>query len=232
MLSQAVFKKDCVTSEGTYMRVFVPGVNIGDEYFVGGIANGTVSIDDGRSISASQRGLLFALFADIAVAVGYGNNNRSKEKVKELMKDGYIAEANVPRFSLSNVAMNIASDFIDYVLEFTFENGVPLKFKTMEVAKECRSWSYICFKHRECTICRKANAHVHHIEAVGQGMDRNKVDHSKIPLIMVCADHHIEAHSIGWITFSNKYHVAGIFVKVEVLRALNIRGNYGEEANV
>ena len=51
-------------------------------------------------------------------------------------------------------------------------------------------------------------------------------------LIMLCREHHQEAHNIGDETFMNKHYVAGIFVPVATLKALNIRGDYGEEANV
>ena len=64
-MHQAVFKKVNETPKGTYMQVFVPGVFVPDSYFVNGLANGVLSVDDGRSISGAQRGLLYALFADI-----------------------------------------------------------------------------------------------------------------------------------------------------------------------
>ncbi|MDB8575572.1 putative HNHc nuclease, partial [Turicibacter sanguinis] len=113
----------------------------------------------------------------------------------------------------------------------TFVNDIPLTFKTFEVAKTVKNWSYLCFKNRKCTVCGKSHAVVHHLDTVGIGMNRNKVDHSKMLLIMVCQEHHQEAHNIGDETFLRKHKVVGIFVPVATLKALNIRGDYGEEAN-
>lgn len=232
MYYQAIFKIEPCDKKGTHLQVFVPGVKVNEKFFENKIAKGEIRIDDGRLITAAQRGLLYALFSDIEHKLWAEGTQYSKDEIKELLKGNFCSENNVDYFSLSDVRLMTASDFIDYVLEFTFTNGVPLKFRTFEAAKEWRTWSYLCFRYRECTICRKKGAEVHHIEAIGQGMNRNKVDHSKIPLIMLCRHHHQEAHTIGWTTFSNKYYVAGIFVSVATLKALNIRGDYGDEANI
>lgn len=232
-MHQAIFKKVTETPKGTYMQVFVPGVFVPDKFFVNGIANGVLAVDDGRTISGAQRGLLFSLFDDIRRADGeYKKSKYSKDEVKEKLKAEFCLANNLEPFSLSNVNIEIAMDFIDYVLEYTFMNGIRLKFRTFECAKDWRIWSYLCFKHRECTICRKEQSQVHHVTTIGMGRNRNKVDHSKMLLIMLCDHHHKQAHNMGWETFSNYYHVAGTFIPIEVLRALNIKGDYGEEANV
>lgn len=229
---QAIFKKQHHNGKGTYLQVYVPGVEIQDKYFdVKGLAKGLIQLDDGRMISAAQRGLLYALFDDIQRWQGESHRRIGIEKVKTILKESFCAKTNLPMFSLSNVTMTLAGEFVDYVLDYTFEFGVPLRFKTFEMAKTSRNWSYICFKHREGTVCKKANAEVHHLDAVGR-RNRNKVDHSKMELIMLCREHHQEAHNIGDETFLKKHYVAGIFVPVATLKALNIRGDYGEEANV
>ena len=56
----------------------------------------------------------------------------------------------------------------------------------------------------------KKNAHIHHVDAVGSGRNRNEVDHTKLRLIALCAEHHQETHTIGWQTFNAKYKVDGI----------------------
>lgn len=234
MYYQAKFKIDSYVNGGTFIKAFIPGVEVNPKYFINenGIANGEVRVDDDRTITAAQRGLLFALFKDISVhSTGHKTENLVEE-VKEDLKAKFCVDKKHEHFSLSDVSILVAGEFIDYVLEFTFSHGIPLKFKTFEVAKEWRDWSYLCFRYRECTICRKKHAEVHHLEAVGRGMNRNKVNHSKMPLIMLCRHHHQEAHNIGNESFCRKYHVAGIFVDVATLKALNIRGEYGEEANV
>lgn len=233
MHHQAIFKKEYYNGKGTYLQVYVPDVEIEDKYFdSNGLANGMVRIDDSRTISAAQQGLLYSVFNDIRMWNGESHRRIGIEKVKLKLKADFCVESNLPMFSLSNVSMTIASEFIDYVLDFTFINDISLTLKPFELSKTVRNWSYLCFKRRKCTVCCKSHAEVHHLDTVGIGMNRNKVDHSKMQLIMLCREHHQEAHSIGDKTFLNKYYVAGIFVPVATLKALNVKGEYGEEANI
>ena len=229
---QVVIKKDHYNGKGTYLQVYVPDVDIQEKFFMNGLATGMIRLDDGRLISAAQRGLLYALFNDIRIWRGDSHRKIGVKKVKEELKESFCAEAKVSHFSLSNVSMELAGDFIDYVLDLTFVNDIPLTFKTFEVAKTIKNWSYLCFKNRKCTVCGKSHAVVHHLDTVGIGGNRTKVDHSKMLLIMVCPEHHQEAHNRGDETFLRKYNVVGIYVPVATLKALNIKGNYGEEANV
>lgn len=232
MYYQAVFKKEHYNGKGTYLQVYVPGVDIQEKYFdLSGLANGMIRIDDGRTISAAQRGLIYSVFNDIRVWRGDSHKRIGIEKVKLELKADFCVESNLPMFSLSDVSMEIAGEFIDYVLDYAFNFDIPLTIKLFEVSKTVRNWSYLCFKHRKCTVCGKNKSEVHHLDAVGR-RNRNRVDHSKMQLIMLCREHHQEAHNIGDETFMNKHYVAGIFVPVATLKALNIRGDYGEEANV
>lgn len=230
---QAVFKKDTYNGKGTYLQIYIPDVDVQDKFFdENGLANGMVRIDDGRTISAAQRGLIYSVFNDIRIWEGESHKRIGVEKVKLKLKADFCVESNRPMFSLSDISMEIASEFIDYILDFTFINDIRLTLKPFEISKTVRNWSYLCFKRRKCTVCCKSNAEVHHLDTVGIGMNRNKVDHSKMQLIMLCREHHQEAHNIGDETFLKKHYVAGIFVPVAMLKALNIKGDYGEEANI
>lgn len=232
MYYQAIFKIEPCEKNGTHLQVYVPGIKVNEKLFENQIAKGEIRIDDGRQISAAQRGLVYSIFNDIRKWEGEGQRRIGVEKVKIKLKADYCVEANLPIFSLSDVPMTIASDFIDYVLDFTFINDIPLTLKPFEISKTVRNWSYLCFKRRKCTVCCKSNAVVHHLDTVGAGRNRNKVDHSKMQLIMLCPEHHSEVHNIGDDTFLKKHYVAGLFVPVATLKALNIKGEYGEEANV
>lgn len=232
MYYQAIFKIEPCKKNGTHLQVYVPGVKVDEKFFENQIAKGEIRIDDGRKISAAQRGLVYSLFNDIRIWEGESNRRIGERKVKLKLKADFCLEANIPMFSLSNVSMTVANDFIDYLLDFTFVNDIKLTLKPFEISKTVRNWSYLCFKRRKCTVCCKSNAVVHHLDTVGLGRNRTKVDHSKMQLIMLCPEHHQEVHNIGDNTFLNKYYVAGLFVPVETLKALNIKGEYGEEANV
>ncbi len=172
------------------------------------------------------------MFNDIRSWEGRGHKRIGIEEIKAEMKARFCLEAKYQNFSLSNVSMTVAGEFIDYLLDFCFENNIDLTLKPFEISRTVRNYLYICFKNRRCAICNKSHAVVHHLDTVGIGRDRNRVDHSKMNLIMVCPTHHAEVHNLGDKAFCDKYYVAGIFVDVATLKALNIRGDYGEEANV
>ncbi|MTK74019.1 hypothetical protein GMB64_12645, partial [Turicibacter sanguinis] len=101
---QVVIKKDHYNGKGSYLRVYVPGVDIQDKFFMNGLAKGMLQLDDGRQLSAAQRGLLYSLFNDIRIWRGDSHKKIGVEKVKETLKESFCEAAKVSRFSLSNVS--------------------------------------------------------------------------------------------------------------------------------
>lgn len=82
----------------------------------------SVRIDDGRSISALQRKHIYATFNDIAKYTGY-----TPDETKQVMKYSYIALTGQKEFSLSDCSMTVARDFLEYLIEFCIEEGIPTK---------------------------------------------------------------------------------------------------------
>jgi hypothetical protein len=118
--------------------------------------------------------------------------------------------------------MTTARYFIESILEFCFEWEVPFATKTHELAKEVGNYLYLCLLHRKCAVCGKKQAHIHHVDAVGSGRNRNEIDHTQLRLIALCAEHHQETHTIGWGTFSERYKVAGIKLNEQIIKRLGI----------
>lgn len=201
---------------GAWFKCHVPGEYI-DERFVSDLMSGEVRIDDGRRISSDQRKKIFALIKDIANHTGH-----HPEYLKEHMKYEFMAQEDREYFSLSNVDMTTARYFIESILEFCFEWEVPFATKTHELAKEVSNYLYLCLLYRKCAVCGKEKAHIHHVDAVGSGRNRNEVDHTKLRLIALCAEHHQETHTIGWETFSKRYKVNGIKLNEQVIKKLGV----------
>ncbi|WP_250779589.1 putative HNHc nuclease, partial [Weissella diestrammenae] len=63
---------------------------------------------------------------------------------------------------------------------------------------------------------------MHHIDVIGMGNDRRKVDHRGRLLIALCREHHQHAHQMGWLTFKDQYHVKGVTLNAETLNRLGI----------
>lgn len=64
-------------------------------------------------------------------------------------------------------------------------------------------------KLKKCAICGR-EGEIHHVDTIGMGNDRRKVDDSDYRKICLCRQHHTEAHNIGMTEFESKYKVYGI----------------------
>lgn len=221
----AKFKKLKETNEGTYLLTFIPR-KLDEIYFVDDIANGSVELDDSRQISSAQRHLIYALFSDIARYEAGCGKRVSSNKIKKIMKERFMKDYECEEFSLSNMSMTLASEFIDYLIDFVMESNIELKYESFNMSREIKNWSYLCIKNRRCTVCEMSCAVLHHLNAVGMGRNRNKVNHSKLLMIALCSHHHTEIHNIGDMAFKDKYHCDGTNVDVELLKKLNIKGRY------
>lgn len=54
--------------------------------------------------------------------------------------------------------------------------------------------------HRKCFVCKKSPADRAHIKSRGAG---GGLDHENI--ILLCRDHHMLSHSLGWRSFCDKF---------------------------
>ena len=213
---KAIFWDYQEDERGAWVKCHIPNEII-DERFLSEVMRGEVKIDDGRRISSDQRKKIYALIKDISNHTGH-----HPEYLKEHMKYEFMAQEDKEYFSLSNVDMTTARYFIESILEFCFEWEVPFATKTHELAKEIGNYLYLCLLHKKCAICGKQNAHIHHVDAVGSGRNRNEVDHTQLRLIALCVEHHQETHTIGWETFNKKHKVAGIKVNAQTIKRLGI----------
>ena len=213
---KAIFWDYQEDSRGAWLKCHIPNELI-DERFLADVMYGEIRVDDGRRISSDQRKKIYALIKDIAVYTGH-----HPEYLKEHMKYDFMVKEDREYFSLSNIDMTTARYFIEHLLEFCFEWDVPLNANTVVLAREINNYLYLCLVHRKCAVCDKKHAHIHHVDAVGSGRNRNEVDHTKLTLIALCAEHHPEAHPIGWQTYNAKYKVEGINVNEKTIRMLGI----------
>lgn len=213
---KAVFWDYKEDSRGAWLKCHIPNESI-DERFIANVMHGEMRIDDGRRISSDQRKKIYALIKDIADHTGH-----HPEYLKEHMKYEFMMKEDRDYFSLSTVDITTARYFIETILEFCFEWEVPLNANTVDMAREINNYLYLCLRHRKCAVCGKKNAHIHHVDAVGSGRNRNEVDHTKLRLIALCAEHHQETHTIGWQTFNAKYKVDGIRLNEKTIKRLGI----------
>lgn len=189
------------------MIVLVPKCRLSDMFTKKKIRHAEIRFDDGRNISAEQRKKVYATIRDISDYTGY-----LPEEQKEWLKYLHISNTGCDYFSLSDCTMDTAREFINTILEYALENGVPLSEEAVNRTDDIGRYLYFCIMHKKCAVCGKPGE-VHHEDAIGMGNDRRKVDDSNHKKICLCRLHHTKAHELGVIRFTEMYKVYGIVVK-------------------
>jgi len=195
------------TSAGTLFHVLVPGESLTDEMKKltnKGMLTGELRIDDGRRITADQRKKIYATLADMASHIGY-----LPEEWKELAKYYFIARTGSPYISFSDCSITTARNFINFILDFALEHGIPLSDLAVNRTDDINAYLYSCLMHKRCCVCG-GKAEIHHEDAVGMGRRRKDIIHLGMRVMALCRKHHTEAHTIGKAAFNAKYHVYGL----------------------
>nr|WP_143322538.1 putative HNHc nuclease [Clostridium sp. HBUAS56010] len=190
--------------EGTYLQIFIPGKNLMEPIEAKHMRDCTVWLDDGRHISAEQRKKVYATINDIAAYTG-----EVPEIMKEWLKYLHIYRTGSEYFSFSRCSMDTAREFINTILDYSLEMGIPLMDFALNRTDDIDHYLYACLKLKKCAICGRPGE-VHHVDTIGMGNDRRTLDDSQHRKICLCRTHHTEAHTTGVDSFANKYKVYGI----------------------
>jgi hypothetical protein len=200
-------KKYREDKNGTDLMISVPDMQLGDMLRRKKIKNAEIRFDDGRHISAEQRKKAYATIRDIADYTGYPS-----EQMKRILKDEHMIRTGDPDFSLSNCSMDTAREFINTILEFALEWGIPLSDNAINRTDDIGRYLYYCIMRKKCAICGR-DGEIHHEDAIGMGNDRKRVDDSGYKKICLCREHHTIAHQMGVLRFREMYKVYGIVIK-------------------
>lgn len=195
------------SEDGTEMLILAPEKNLFDTILDKRIKVAEMRLDDGRTISVMQRKKAYATIRDMAEWTGY-----PPEVMKEIMKYEFMIRTGEEYFSLSDCSVNLAREFISMLIEFSLEHGIQLSDLAINRTDDIGRYLYYCIKHKRCAVCGRLGE-IHHVDAIGMGNDRRKVDDSKYLKICLCRGHHTEAHTIGMSAFEEKHKVYGIVVK-------------------
>ena len=177
-----------------------------------------IRLTDGREISAEQRKKIFATVRDIAAWSGH-----EPEYIRQFMEFEFRLQNSFEPFSLSNCDMTTAKEFINYLIDFCINHGVPTRDTLLNRTDDISKYLYSCIEHRICAVCND-RADIHHIDTVGMGRDRSTIIHLGMKAIALCRKHHTEAHTEGK-AFYDKFHIYGIEVDEYLCKVLNLRSN-------
>lgn len=191
---------------GTALLVKIPGKRLSEPIIRKRIRSAELRFDDGRTITAEQRKKAYATIRDIADYTGY-----LPEEQKEWLKYLHIANTGCEYFSLSDCSVDTAREFINTILEYALENGIPLSDFAIERTDDIGKYLYFCIKHKKCCICGR-DGEIHHVDTIGMGNDRRHTDDRFHRKMCLCREHHTIAHQRGMKAFEAIYKVYGIMV--------------------
>lgn len=182
-----------------------------------GITDCEIRLNDGRGISADQRKKIYATFKDISLWTGH-----VPDEIKAIMKYEFIARTGTEYFSLSDVDMTTAREFLEFLIDFCLEHDIPTSDKLLERSPDIARYIYMCLKHKKCCITGK-KAELHHVDAVGMGRDRKDIIHKGMRVLPLYWTLHRESHDIGQKSFAEKYHVFGIKLDDELCKIWRVK---------
>lgn len=210
MYEHAVLEKYRIDQDGTSLQIKIPGVDLGQYITEKKARYAEIRIDDGRAITSLQRRKAYATIRDISSWTGY-----LPEEQKEWLKYLYIERTGNPYFSLSDCSMDTAREFINIILDYALEEGIPLSERGIERTDDIGRYLYSCIKNKRCAVCGRPGE-IHHVDAIGAGRDRRHVDDSGYRKICLFREHHTAAHQRGMKAFEQMYHVYGIVVQEDI----------------
>lgn len=193
--------------EGTYFIVLAPHQSLSDglaRYTEDGTIPGQLRLDDGRTISAEQRRKAYATIRDIADWSG-----DLPEFLKEDLKYLYIERTGAGHISLSDCSVSAARLFINFLIDFAMEHGVPLRETAINRTDDINAAIYSSLMHKRCIICGR-DGELHHVDRVGMGRDRETIVHLGMRVMCLCRRHHDECHTSGQDVFDERYKVYGV----------------------
>lgn len=190
--------------QGTQLVLQVPE-RIGQQLNRRRIREMEIGYEDGRYISPAQRRKIYATLRDISNHTGY-----DPESAKQIMKIEHMERTGrMEWFSLSDCSVTTAREFINTLMDYALKEGIILTDTGLQRTDDIDTYLIQCIKYRRCCICgRKAD--LHHVDAIGIGRDRRRVDDSQSEVMALCREHHTVFHTLGLGRFMKMYAVYGI----------------------
>ena len=148
------------------------------------------AIEQMNTISEEQRKKAYALFKDIGEFIG-----DDPESIKVQMKNEFLQQTEYGDFSLSNCSFDLAGDFIEWMIQFCFTQGIRISDHPREGYRDIEKYIAMCIEKKKCCVCGQDGSHY-----TWEGT-------KKIPL---CKKHHLEATAKGRTWVTEQYHVYGI----------------------
>lgn len=176
-----------------------------------------------KRLSLDQSKLIWVLCKELGDLIGY-----TREEMREVLEDEFCIKREIEYFSISPAkkdccSMEVATEFIQFIIEFAIEQGYNLiihegkgekrvKKSIREVVPDIQRYVIACLRSKTCAICGTNNADLHHWDNVSSIGGYEHDNGLKTRFISLCREHHTLFHSIGEKEFEKLYHLQGIWL--------------------
>lgn len=185
-------------------------------------SNVLIGFEDGRRISSKQRRKCYALIGEIAEYIEGYRTAETINETKEMLKLKFTLECmqSIERrmFSLSDVPMETATDFITFLVNFIIRHGVPTKISIIDNCEDIGAYVYACLIHKKCACCGRP-CDLHHVDTVAaHGGNREKINHLGLRALPLCREHHTDLHKMGDTDFMQKWHLEPVKIDEKIAK--------------
>ena len=181
-----------------------------------------IGLPDGRSITPEQRRKAYALMGEIAAYTGY-TPEEAKLTLKHEFVQKHMEALQKDLFSLSDCDITTAREFIGYLIDFCLTFNVPTHQPLADLCDDVERYVYACLMHKRCAVCGH-KAELHHVDRIGMGNDRTRVEHRGRRCLPLCRVHHAEVDQIGDEALCAKYHITPVPIDDRIIQAYRLRG--------
>lgn len=188
-----------------------------------------IILNDGRKISPEQRRKCYALIGEIAEYIEGMKTAGTVESTKDFLKLDFMLKRmeSMERkiFSLANCDVTTAREFINYLVDFIIKNDIPTKVSLIDNCEDIQRYIYACLVNKKCCVCGQ-KADIHHLDRIGMGGDRTKINHLGLRALPLCREHHSILHGTSEIDFMKKYHLEPVKIDKKIAKVyhLNTKG--------
>lgn len=192
-----------------------------------------IILNDGRKISPEQRRKCYALIGEIAEYIEGIKTAETVEATKEFLKLDFMLKRmeSMERkiFSLANCDVTTAREFINYLVDFIIKNDIPTKVSLIDNCEDIQRYIYACLVNKKCCVCGQ-KADIHHLDRIGMGGDRTKINHLGLRALPLCREHHTILHGTSEIDFMKKYHLEPVKIDKKIAKVYHLNTKGGSKS--
>ncbi|HCT5233983.1 hypothetical protein HQ829_08920 [Enterococcus faecium] len=174
---------------------------------------------DPRRFTVQQRNFIYALIGDIFIDTGMPT-----DFWKEFFYFRFegVTGRKISLKDESSTTVSDANILANIILDFIFEHDIPFKNGYEILPQNEQYFFYKCLTNRVCCSCGKKNADIHHVDSVGMGNNRKKINNSGRRFMALCRECHTKIHVEGFTTFTTKRKLTAVVLKDSDLKRLGL----------